>query len=420
MSDRLVDAYRLLDRSLIMKILNPYVVVMLFSIATLSSCSESQKSTTEAQPHPTSENTESQNESIKIPAPFTINVNDKSDLFTKESLGDGHDLPDGIPLAKFEEWKTKFETTLQERAKAEQGMTPTTYLKLSLYYGQMGDYNRAFLGIDSCMKISRTNTCDFMTMQVEDGWGKERWLPWLGTEHYQKVLENCGISESTAEAFNGVDSNLSDGFPDVSDDYDFSLAHQLKQIRLDDQKHRGEISRLMFQEDAGAKLDELWEKQRTLDEQNLALVKEILQSGYPSQSQVGNELVHVPWMVLHHSTQYDEIVDVVDEVFEAVANKDLPTDLVYRLIDRMHYNEFRTQIFGTQTGYTDSEGVYQVVPRDNDDTVVNWLAIARSKGVEVPEPLQPLLAENNKEPMLAIADLKQFFGQSLTDNTLIP
>lgn len=99
-----------------------------------------------------------------------------------------------------------------------------------------------------------------------------------------------------------------------------ALCTQIAQMKLDDQLHRKELSRLLQQDGSRAKIDSLWVLQKRLDNKNTALLIELTTSyGWLSKERLGCDFKPLVFLIFRHSQDiyFDTIQLLIDQALKA-------------------------------------------------------------------------------------------------------
>lgn len=136
---------------------------------------------------------------------------------------------------------------------------------------------------------------------------------------------------------------------------DSALYLRLKQIYADDQMYRKDHSLFNVYQVERRKLDSI----------NVVKVKDIIREyGYPSKTLVGDQN-STPFFVIQHADLKTQEM-FLPHIKKAVKEKELPKNLLMLIVDRIHWNKYNMQIFGSQSTIDDNKN-YKSVPIDTSE-----------------------------------------------------
>lgn len=152
--------------------------------------------------------------------------------------------------------------------------------------------------------------------------------------------------------------------------FDWRLIRQLEAIRKDDQFDRSQIDHIRENYGNNSKeMDSLWKIIEYKDSLNVKKVCAILdKNGWLSPRIVGGDGVFTVFLVIQHADIKTQEI-YLPIMREASKRGDLePSDLAM-LEDRVALKNNRNQIYGTQIGYDETNGIYYLLPVDDPDNL---------------------------------------------------
>jgi len=130
-----------------------------------------------------------------------------------------------------------------------------------------------------------------------------------------------------------------------------TLRQELIKMGEADQQHRGRIVELLKQgqnPQQSPELEDLWKKQREIDEANMKRLEQIVkENGWPGVSLVGAEASRAAFLIVQHAEPiYQE--KYLPLLRDAAAKKDIVASELAMLEDRVLMSQNKKQIYGTQ------------------------------------------------------------------------
>ena len=139
---------------------------------------------------------------------------------------------------------------------------------------------------------------------------------------------------------------------------DSALYLRLKQIYADDQMYRKDHS--LF--------DKYQVERRKLDSINVVKVKDVIREyGYPSKTLVGDQN-STPFFVIQHADLVTREM-FLPQIKKAVKENELSKSFLMLIVDRIYWDKYDTQIFGTQSTLTEG-GDYKAIPIDTSEAAL--------------------------------------------------
>ena len=152
-----------------------------------------------------------------------------------------------------------------------------------------------------------------------------------------------------------------------------SLRSELLKMQKDDQKYRGEVSKIMEMsltaDEKQKRVSALMEKQERLDNRNRKRLVQIIDKfGWPGRSLVGKEASLTAFLIIQHADLEDQ-KKYFPMLKEAVRRGEARPDYAALLEDRILMREGKQQIYGSQLNFNQVTNQQELWPIEDEENV---------------------------------------------------
>ena len=185
----------------------------------------------------------------------------------------------------------------------------------------------------------------------------QRYGDWYLKEPLDKDLFNLRESEEWPAFY----EMIAERRKNIEKDYDQSLLRRLTEIRRADQNVRYRfLTAYNAQPQDSVLVNDLIKEMKETDAKNHAAIDSILNEyGWPGKDKVGDECMTI-WLVIQHS-DIESQIKALPMLKTAVEKGDIKAENVAMLEDRILESTSKKQKYGTQSYYTEEDGVQKRV-----------------------------------------------------------